>query len=64
MTEITILGVLGEEAGTVKTQLCLSHGFGDGGAQSCEFTVDAVSNLLLGTQIDFYICLLYTSNNR
>ena len=38
MTEITILGVLGDEAGTVVTQLCLSHGFGDGKEQSCEYT--------------------------
>ena len=55
MTPITILGVLGDRSGVRTAQVSLSHGFGDGGAQSCEFTVDAVSNLLLGTQIDFYI---------
>lgn len=57
MTPITILGVLGDRSGVRTAQVSLSHGFGDGGAQSCEFTVDAVSNLLLGTQIDFYIAL-------
>ena len=57
MTEITVLGVLGEEAGTVKTQLCLSHGFGDGKEQSCEYTCDAVRNLFLGIDIDYYVSM-------
>ena len=57
MTEITILGVLGNVAGTRNAQICLSHGFGDGGAQSSLFTVDAVSKLLLGVPIDFYIAM-------
>ena len=48
MTEITVLGVLGERAGTVETQLCLSHGFGDGKEQSCEYTCDAVREPLPG----------------
>lgn len=54
MTPITVLGVLGNKAGVRTAQVCLSHGFGDGKAQSCEFTADAVSNLLSGIQIDFY----------
>lgn len=57
MTPITILGVLGDRSGVRTAQVSLAHGFGDGGAQSCELTVDAVSNLLLGTQIDFYIAM-------
>ena len=57
MTEITILGVLGDEAGTVVTQLCLSHGFGDGKEQSCEYTCDAVNNLFLGIDIDYYVSM-------
>lgn len=57
MTEITVLGVLGDEAGTVTTQLCLSHGFGDGKEQSCEYTCDAVRNLLLGIEIDYYVAM-------
>ena len=57
MTPITILGVLGNKSGTRNAQLCLAHGFGDGGEQSCELTVEAVSNLLLGTKIDFYMAL-------
>ena len=57
MTEITILGVFGNYAGTNHAQICLSHGFGDGGAQSCEFTVQAVSTLLYGVDIDFYVAM-------
>ena len=57
MAEITILGVLGNAAGTRTAQICLSHGFGDGGAQSSLFTVDAVSKLLLGAPIDFYMAM-------
>ncbi|MDO4740647.1 MAG: LCP family protein [Eubacteriales bacterium] len=57
MTPITILGVLGEPSGVRTAQICLSHGFGDGGAQSCELTKHAVENLLPGVEIDFYAAL-------
>lgn len=57
MTPITVLGVLGNKAGMRTAQVSLSHGFGDGQAQSCEFTVEAVSNLLFGLPIDFYIAM-------
>lgn len=36
MTPITVLGVLGNKAGMRTAQISLSHGFGDGKAQSCE----------------------------
>lgn len=57
MTPITILGVLGNKSGVRTSQICLSHGFGDGKEESCELTVSAVSNLLLGTQIDNYVAM-------
>ncbi len=57
MTPITVLGVLGNRARTRTAQISLSHGFGDGGAQSCELTVEAVSNLLSSTRIDFYMAM-------
>ncbi len=57
MTEITILGVLGNEAGTRVSELCLAHGFGVGREQSCELTVRAVSNLLLDAPIDYYLAM-------
>ncbi len=57
MTEITVLGVRGEKAGTIRGQLALAHTYGDGGKKSCRNTVDAVSNLLYGIEIDHYIAL-------
>lgn len=57
MTPITILGVLGNQSGVRTSQICLSHGFGDGKAQSCELTVGAVSNLLLGAPVDKYVAM-------
>lgn len=57
MTPITILGVLGDRSGVRVAQLCLAHGFGDGKAMSCELTAEAVSNLLFGLPIDFYIAM-------
>lgn len=57
MAPITVLGVLGNEAGTKDAQICLSHGFGDGKAQSCAFTVNAVSKLLCGVDVDFYVAM-------
>lgn len=57
MTPITILGVLGNQSGVRISQICLSHGFGDGKAQSCQLTVSAVSNLLLGAPVDNYIAM-------
>lgn len=57
MTPITIIGVLGDRSGVRTAQLALAHAFGDGQAQSCELTVEAVSNLLLGIQIDFYTAM-------
>ena len=57
MAEITVLGVLGNVSGTQNAQICLSHGFGDGGEQSSQFTADAVSKLLLGTKIDFFVSM-------
>ena len=57
MTPITVLGVLGNRSGVRTAQISLSHGFGDGKAQSCELTVEAVSNLLLGAPVDFYLAM-------
>ncbi|MCL2811151.1 MAG: LCP family protein [Clostridia bacterium] len=57
MTEITILGVLGNPAGTRTYQLCIAHGFGDGGELSSQLTADAVSKHLHGVDIDFYVTM-------
>lgn len=57
MTPITVLGVLGTRSGVRTAQVSLSHGFGDGGKQSCELTCEAVSNLLMNIDIDYYMAM-------
>ena len=57
MTQIQILGVTGEPAGTFTGQLALAHTYGSGEEDSCENTVLAVENLLYGMEIDHYISL-------
>lgn len=57
MTQIQILGVTGEPAGTFTGQLALAHTYGSGEEDSCENTVLAVENLLYGMGIDHYISL-------
>ena len=57
MAPITILGVLGDVSGVRTAQLCLSYGYGDGKEKSCELTRDAVSDLLGGISIDYYISM-------
>ena len=57
MAEITILGVLGDAAGTRVDSISLSHYFGDGRKRSCALTRDAVSGLLLGARIDYYVAM-------
>lgn len=57
MTQIRILGVTGEPAGTTTGQLALAHTYGSGEEDSCENTVLAVSNLLYGMEIDHYVSL-------
>ena len=57
IAEITILGVLGDNAGTRHTQICLAHGFGNGREQSCELQRDAVSGLFYGVRIPYYLAM-------
>lgn len=57
MAEITTLGVLGNVTGTRIQRITLSHAFGEGGQQSAELTVEAVSRWLLGIGIDFYVAM-------
>ena len=54
MTDVTVLGVLGNPAGTREAQICLAFSFGDGGEVSCKLASDAVSKLFLGTPVDLY----------
>lgn len=55
MTDIPILGVTGQQAGSRRAQLALAYTYGRGEEDSCKNTVSAVSNLLYGIEIDHYI---------
>lgn len=57
MTEITVIGAAGDYAGTTTAQLALAHTYGSGLEDSCEYTVEAVSKLLYGIEIDHYAAL-------
>lgn len=57
MAEIAVLSVLGQRTGTRTAQICLAHSFGDGGEQSCELLVEAVSGYLLGVPVNHYVAM-------
>ena len=52
---VTVLGVLGNEAGIRDTQISLAHSFGADEAQLCQLTLDAVSRLMSGIKTDAFI---------
>lgn len=43
--------------GQTTEQLCLAYSYGDGGATSSEYTVDALSRVLLGQPISYYFSI-------
>jgi len=55
MTEMNVLGVAGQEIGTITQQLALSHTYGNGQNVSCRNTAKAVSNLLYDIDITHYV---------
>lgn len=57
MAEIPVLGVDGRSAGTVFAQLALSHTYGSGLEDSCENTRTAVSAMLGGVPIEYYVSM-------
>ncbi len=57
MLDIPVLGLGGKEAGTTYGQLALAHTYGSGLEDSCINTRKAVSNLLGGISIDYYIAM-------
>ena len=57
VTEIRKIGYSGQNTGTVKQQLALSHTYGSGGKDSCRNSVDAVSRLLYDVPIDHYYAI-------
>lgn len=57
MTNIPVLGLTGQKAGTIWGQLALSFNYGSGQDDSCQNVVDAVSHLLFGVKIDHYLAV-------
>lgn len=57
MTEITVLSMLGDISDTRVDQICLSHSYGDGAGQSCQYAVQAVEGLLNGESVDLYLAM-------
>lgn len=62
MVQMDVLNASGERTGQeVTAQLALSHTYGDGFTSSCLNTKRAVSRLLCGIDIDFYIAITMDS---
>lgn len=57
IVEIPRIGLTGEKTGTFMGQLALSHTYGSGLEDSCLNTLETVSNLLGGVEIDYYAAL-------
>lgn len=57
MTDIDVYSKTGSYMGTTKGQLCLQHGYGDGGKESCERTQNAVSKLFYNLPIHGYCAI-------
>lgn len=61
MTEVTVLGVYGNETGTRELQICLAHSFGARPEDNAGYTVRAVRTLLNGLEIDGYYMIDYSA---
>ena len=60
MTNVRMYDENGKYLGIDRMQLCLSYGYGDGGAESCLNTAQAVSYLLYDLPINGYAALDYS----
>ena len=57
MVEVSVLDYFGQPSGTEFQQLTLAHSYGDGKEESCENTVNTVSNMFNGQKIDGYFSI-------
>ena len=57
MLKMPVLGLGGRKAGTYFGQLALAHTYGTGLEDSCENTMQAVSDYLYGITIDHYVAM-------
>ena len=56
-TKIPRIGAAGDRVGEVNAQIALAHTYGTGQKDSCEYTAEAVSMLLMDEKVDHYISL-------
>lgn len=57
MTAVDIYDEQGNRQSTVTAQICIQHGFGDGGKKSCEYQVKAVRRFFYGIPINGYLAV-------
>lgn len=57
MTPITLTDLSGNILGKTEHHITLAYGYGNGREQSCEWTAEAVSELLYGLKIDGYLAM-------
>ena len=57
MTDVESFDLEGKSLGKSKDHISLSYGYGDGGAESCKLTQEAVSNLFYGLPIQGYLAM-------
>ena len=57
LTDVNVLGVLGDVLSTQRQQIALAHAYGDGLRKSCRNAVSAVSHLLGDCEIEGYYAL-------
>lgn len=57
MTPITLTDLSGNILGKAEHHITLAYGYGDGRELSCEWTAEAVSELLYGLRIDGYLAM-------
>ena len=57
MTDISVRGLDGRKVDSMNAQLALSYAYGDGMESSCENTIEAVSKMLYGIEIDHFMAL-------
>ena len=57
LTDVNVLGVLGDVLSTQRQQIALAHAYGDGLRKSCRNAVTAVSHLLGDCKIEGYYAL-------
>lgn len=57
MTDIMLTDINGNELGKSKQHITMAYAYGDGKQLSCEYTRSALSELLSGLDIDFYVAL-------